>query len=61
MLIFGIAFGMPPDPILRIWESFQGPFESHLEHFFADAAKLKKCNPFKRNAWFGACWASVFA
>ena len=61
VIVFGVAFGRPPVPIFRIWGSLQGAFLCHFEHFFADAAKLKKCNPFKRNAWFGRCWASVFA
>ena len=44
MLIFGIALGRPPVPILRIWGSFQGAFWGHFEHFFADVAKLTaKC------------------
>ena len=59
MLIFVIAFGRPTIVILKIFRSFQGPFWGHFEHFFADAAKLKKCKPFKRNTWFGRCWASV--
>ena len=41
--------------------SFQNAFWAHFEHFSEDAAKLKKCNPFKRNACFGRCWASGFA
>ena len=41
LLVFGIAFGRPPVPILEIWGLFQGPFWNHFEHFFADAAKLK--------------------
>ena len=53
--------GRPLFPILRIWGLFKGAFREHFEHFFADAAKLKKCNPFKRNACFGRCWASGFA
>ena len=50
MLIFGIAFGRPPQAFLRILGSFQGAFWGNFEHFFADAAKLKKCNSLKRNA-----------
>ena len=46
MLIFGIAFGRPPVPISRIWGPFQGAFWCHFEHFFADAANLRKCNLF---------------
>ena len=61
MLIFGIAFGRPPASILKIWGSFQGAFWGHFVYFFADAAKLKKCNPLERNACFATCWASDFA
>ena len=59
VLVFGIAFGKPPVAILQISGSFQGVFWDHFAHLFADAAKLKKCNLFKRNPWFGKCWASV--
>ena len=58
---FWRTFGRPPDPILGIWESFQGALWDFFAHFFAGATKLKKCNPFKRNACFGRCRASVFA
>ena len=61
MLVFGIALGKPLVTICTIWGSFQGPCWNNFEHFFADATKFKKCNLFKRNAWFGRCWASVFA
>ena len=61
LLVFGITFGRPLVPFLRIWGSFQGAFWDHFQDFFADAAKLKKCNLFKRNAWFTRCWASVLA
>ena len=61
MLMFVIAFGEPPVAVLKILSFFQGPFWGHFEHFSADAAKLKNCNLFKRNAWFGRCWASGFA
>ena len=46
--------------ILQILGVIPGYFLHHFEHFFVDAAKLKKWNPFKRNACFGRCWASVF-
>ena len=46
MLIFGIAVGKPPAPISKIVGSFQGSFWEDFEHFFADAAKLKKMQPF---------------
>ena len=48
MLVFGIAFGRPPAAIWRILVSFQGPFGGHFEHFFADTAKLEKCNILKQ-------------
>ena len=41
--------------------SSRNVFWGHGEHFFADAANLKKCNPFNRNACFGRCWASSCA
>ena len=40
---------------------FRGQSWCHFKHFCADAAKLKKCNPFGRNAWFGRCRPSVLA
>ena len=41
MHIFGIAFGKPPVPILKIWGSFQSVFSGHFEYFFADAAQVE--------------------
>ena len=41
LLVFGITFGRPPVPFLRIWGSFQGVFWGNFQDFFADAATLK--------------------
>ena len=60
ILVLGIALGRPPFAVLKIWGLFQGVFWDHFGHLFADAAKIKQCICFKRHAWFGGSWASVF-
>ena len=61
MLIFGIAFGMPPAPI---WMD-SGSFWVHvgvISHtFWQMLQNCQNATPLKRNAWFWECWASKFA
>ena len=47
---FGIAFGRTPQAFWGIWGSFHGAVWGHVAYFFADVAKLKKCNLFKPKA-----------
>ena len=61
MLVFGIVFGKPLAFILMMWVSFQGAFGRSFANLSADAKKFKKCNLSERNAWFGRCWAYLFA
>ena len=58
---FHSSSGPVHEVFLRFFfEGILGSLYSYLVHVFTEAAKLEKCNLFRRNACFGRCWASVF-